>query len=140
MKILDIAYRTPGLLDAKRLGLTRDWSKSLVVRASSSATEIADLADMNKMDVILVVDDKDKVTGVLAPDILKRRVAARQPSGARESLKAAVVEVGKILDAVRQNDPQRTTFEWLSTDDPELNWCENGNHYTSLKPCPDHPG
>lgn len=139
MKIIDLAFQgenyTLKPLDRSRLEQSRAWDKALVVPGKLAAQEVAEIADLNTMDLIVVLDEQQKAVGVVAPGIVTGRAIQRlQIKPKSEDFADAVAEIAK------KQRKDKAGFEWLNTMRPTLYWCDAGNHLTPKDPCPDHPG
>lgn len=66
LQIFELTYQPTLPDELHRLQMTRVWSRALVVHSHQPAHAIADIAKLNDIDLIVTVDEKDKVNGVLA--------------------------------------------------------------------------
>lgn len=128
MPIIELAYRPTSLDQLKRLQLTRAWDRALVTPENNSVAILAKLAQLNNMDLIITIDNADKVSGVMAAKDLIRFVAISAPN----ILSDFPSGLGGILPA----DLDKMTIRGRR---PDMHWCDLGNHDTTEKPCSQHP-
>jgi hypothetical protein len=128
--ILDLAYRPiePQLL--KRLEMTKKWSRALVVRSAFPALQVADMVDLNNMNLVLTVDEEDAIEGVVAPHIVVDLAADILPPRFSSDRFANV-----ISEIIKRSPPGKTGFDWLKSRGPDLYWCAKGQHMTTEKHC-----
>jgi hypothetical protein len=128
--ILDLAYRPKeaGLL--RQLDKTKPWSRALVVRSAFPALEVADMVDLNNMNLVLTVDQEDKIEGVLAPESMRGLAAHILPSQFTSDKFSTVVS-----EIIKQSRNRKAGFDWFSSRGPDLYWCDRGQHMTTELPC-----
>jgi len=138
MKIIDLAFQgqhyTLGSDYQSKLEKSRTWQKALVVPGKLAATEVAELVDLNTMDLVVVLDEHQKAIGVVAPNTVARRAVKQLAIKPRSQDFADVV-----TEIAKKQRKDKAGFEWLNTMRPTLFWCDGGNHLTPKRPCPDHP-
>lgn len=132
LPIIQLAYEPVSPDEIDRLELTRAWSRALVVREDHLAPMLGSIAALNNMDLVITVDDKDKVSGVLTA----------------KDLSSYLRKIGSAPNVILSDfTPIETDADQLGTDwravikgrRPQLYWCENGKHETTEDPCSQHP-
>jgi hypothetical protein len=134
MKIIDLAFQNLSKQERSELEQSRAWSKALVVPEAFSAKDVAEIVGLNDMDIVVVIDEKNAVTGVVAPRSVMRSAPQYLRIGGGPGGFAGIVD-----EIIKFKEPGKAGFEWLNYARPELYWCNSGNHYVSKLPCPDHP-
>lgn len=134
MKIIDLAFQNLSSQYRSELEQSRAWSKTLVVPEAFPAEEVAEIVGLNDMDIVVVVDKNNAVTGVVAPTFVMKSAMQHLPITRKPEDFAGVVS-----EIIKFQKPGKPGFEWLNYAQPEMYWCAKGNHRTTRKPCPDHP-
>ncbi len=131
MRIVDLAFHNIDNQLKEKLEKSRDWSGSLVVREYAPAIEIADIVDLNKLGLVVVIDKNDVVMGALLPEtVIKRATDELKIDFSRGNFSTVVAEIQK------RGTPGKFGHEWLNTWQPDWYWCDRGHHLTSKKNCP----
>jgi hypothetical protein len=112
---------------------TKGWSKALVVHDSLPASDVADIVDLNDVNLVLVVNQGADICGILAPaTVIDQAREHFSLSFKPDTFSAAVLEIDKLTK------PKKGGLDWLNTRRPDLHWCAPGYHLTSENPCSEH--
>ena len=132
LPIIQLAYEPVSQKEIDRLELTRAWSHALVVHGDHPASLLGMIAALNKMDLVITIDDKDRVSGVLTAKDLTNYL--HQLSSAPNVILSDFTPLE--IDADQRGIDWRTVIKGRR---PQLYWCVVGKHETTENPCSLHP-
>jgi hypothetical protein len=125
-KIRDLAFTDIGRFDVSDLDTVRNAPTTILAPGHSSVDEVAKRIEEKNAKLVLVLDKRDQVCGVIEPSLVQKEIALyrqQPPDNFAESvLKLAQAQV-----------------QFPARERPTLFWCAKGNHFTSELPCPAHP-
>jgi hypothetical protein len=127
MKIIDLAFQGLNDDDRLKLGQSRAWSRALVVPETHSATDVAEVVDLNDMNIVVVIDKNDVVKGVVVPDIVIENAPTHLPLASKPK------DFAGMVSEIMKHPRHKPGFEWLNIARPQMYWCKTCNYYSSKK-------
>ncbi len=128
--IRTIAFRNLLETDIAEIGLHMDSPKTLAVSYEAPALELARQVDARGVELIVVHDEGQRITGVVYVPWCRNQIAKNLQVDT-VSFEDALTKLIKIPGVTGR--PYR--HEWLAGNRPPLVWCSAHKHWASSNPC-----
>jgi hypothetical protein len=131
MKILNVAFTDVGRFNIADLNTARGAPTTLAVFADHPIAEAAELVVQKNPNLVVVLDNSDRVCGIIEPRHVQRMLAfyRQQPPN---SFAEGILMLAQAVEQIPAKDSMKER--------PEPYWCVKGQHFTSDgPPCPYHP-
>ncbi|MEM1002149.1 MAG: hypothetical protein AAGH46_05835 [Bacteroidota bacterium] len=134
MKIKKFAYWKINNYEIDKLRQSQQFYGTLTVHENDDAAIVAEFTEQTLKVLIIVVNDRNEVVGVISPKVLLDRLN-EITNGNFKNLSHAISEMS--VDPIeRRRDFIHEANNYTHV---ELNWCDRHRHLTSDKPCKINP-
>jgi Mg2+/Co2+ transporter CorB len=130
-KILDFAFQGIDQFGEQDLAKMRSAQNTLFARADESAVDVARRVAREKSQCVIVVDEMDKVRGVLVHSYINEQLSGSLLQKTQDLSEGILklAQTSRVGKAGGSTTPLK----------PQLFYCAKGKHFTSENPCSEHP-